>query len=145
MPEFLPDRLEAGTHNVLGIAGLMAGIQYVQRLGLEKIKKYESELLSTAVNYMKKVDGLELFADSPETQISVLSFRVKNFDCEELAQSLAEKGVCVRAGMHCSPLAHRSANTIDSGTVRISFSPFVTPENVEEFCFILQNLLNSNA
>ncbi len=143
MPGFLPDRLEAGTVNVPGIAGLMAGMKYVLQTGTEKIYEHEQMLLGETVKNLSGIEELEIFAGKKGTQAGVLSFRSKLTGSEELAQMLAEHGVCVRAGLHCSPYAHRSAGTLETGTVRLSFSPFVSLENTHDFCEILQNLLSS--
>lgn len=143
MPEFLPDRLEAGTHNVTGLAGLNAGMNYVLCHGLEKIRKHEEMLLGYTADKLSYMDGIKLYTGDKAEQCGALSFNYCNFDCEVLAQMLAEEGVCVRAGLHCSPYAHRSAGTLETGTVRISFSPFVSLENARNFCEVLQKLLKS--
>lgn len=141
MPEFLPDRLEAGTHNVPGIAGLMAGMEYVLNCGTENLRKYEQRLLSETVEHLSNTEFLELFIGPEGTQSGLLSIKHVEMGSEELAQLLSREGICVRAGLHCSPYAHRSAGTLDSGTVRLSFSPFVSLENTRDFCGMLQNLL----
>ena len=141
MPEFWPDRHEAGTHNVPGIAGLYAGINYILAKGTGAIKEYEHALINKIAGTLSEVEYLELFCGNDSTQSGVLSFRSRSFGCEEIAQKLASEGVCVRSGLHCSPYAHRSAGTLETGTVRISVSPFVTLENAKDFCRILQNLL----
>ena len=141
MPAYLPDRHEAGTMNVPGIAGLCAGINYVLSRGPQNILKHEQMLISEIAGSMQGNHELELFCVNSGGQSNVLSFRSKKFGCEELAQMLNDEGVCVRSGLHCSPYAHKSAGTIDTGTVRVSVSPFVTLENAKDFCRILQNLL----
>ena len=142
MPDFLPDRHEAGTHNVPGIAGLFAGINYVSSCGLENIRIHEQSLIKEITGCLSEIDYIELFCGDDKSQIGVLSFRCSNIACEELAEKLGEEGICVRSGLHCSPYAHRSAGTLDTGTVRLSVSPFVTLENAKDFCRILQKLLN---
>ena len=67
----------------------------------------------------------------------MLSLRYPGLDCEELAARLAERGVCVRAGLHCAPLAHESAGTLDTGTLRLSFSPFLSEGELREGLGIL--------
>lgn len=141
MPEFLPDRHEAGTHNVPGIAGLYAGINYILTRGTTAIKEYEHILINEIADSLSALQDLELFCGNDKTQSGVLSFRSKSLGCEDIAQRLADEGVCVRSGLHCSPYSHRSAGTLETGTVRISVSPFVTLENAKDFCRILQNLL----
>ena len=141
MPAFLPDMHEAGTHNVPGIAGLLAGLEYVAGQGLEQINHYEHELLTACVNELSEIEEIQLFTGSEKTQSGLFSFYSSRMDCEEIAMKLALEGVCVRAGLHCAPYAHTSAGTLEKGTVRVSFSPFVTLENAHDFCGILQNLL----
>jgi selenocysteine lyase/cysteine desulfurase len=63
-------------------------------------------------------------------------------DCEELAQRLAERGIAVRAGLHCAPLAHESAGTLETGTVRVSFGHDASPEQVQKFLHIVEDLQN---
>lgn len=130
MPDFLPDAGEAGTHNVCGIAGLKAGIEYVTEKGTDSILKHEQRLKNLASSILREDDSMEVFSAADAVQSGVLSVISQNLDCESLAQRLAEKSICVRAGLHCAPLAHESAATIKSGTVRLSFSPFIRDEEV---------------
>lgn len=131
MPDFLPDMLEAGTHNMPGIAGLLAGVRYVRRRGLDKILDHEKRLTRLAVQGLELLPGLRLYV-SPDLrdQTGVLSLTAEGKDVESLGAALAERGIAVRSGIHCAPGAHRSAGTLDTGTVRLSFSDFNTPEEV---------------
>lgn len=140
MPELLPDRLEAGTHNVCGIAGLLAGIRFVREKGTEAILRHERQLLCQTVEEMSG-EGLELFTGAWGTQSGVLSFRAPNWDCETLAQALAERGICLRSGLHCAPLAHESVGTLESGTLRLSFSAFTGQREIELACRELRTIL----
>ena len=141
MPEYLPDRMEAGTHNVPGIAGLSEGISYVRSRGLRSIAAHEGRMLETMLDGLDGCAGLEIFSGAPGTQSGVLSFRPLRGDCESLAQQLSDRGICVRSGLHCAPYAHRSAGTLDTGTVRASFSPFTDEVCVKKCCSILRELL----
>ncbi len=136
MPEDLPEHLEAGTHNVAGIAGLLEGIRYVSERGTASICAHERALLNAAVGCLSG-SGLELFTGAGDTQSGVLSLRCPWMDCEELAARLAERGVCVRSGLHCAPTAHESAGTLDTGTLRLSFSPFLTERELAAACTVL--------
>ena len=131
MPDFLPDRLEAGTLNMPGIAGLLAGIRYVRRGGQEKILAHEKHLTQIAAQGLAAMPGTRIFA-SPglRHQTGVLSLTVEGLDVESIGSALAERGFAVRTGIHCAPSAHRTAGTLDTGTVRVSFSDFNTPEEV---------------
>ena len=137
MPEELPERLEAGTHNVCGIAGLLAGICYVRERGTAAILAHERGLLETLCRELEG-SGIELFT-GPE-QAGALSLRFPRLDCESAAQRLAERGICVRAGLHCAPLAHESAGTLETGTVRLSFSPFLTEGQIRQSARVLRRL-----
>lgn len=117
MPDFLPDRGEAGTLNVPGIAGLNAGMRYVNQIGTDNILRREQLQVATCAKGLKD-QGFAVFEG--QHQGGTLSF-VPSTDCEEAAAYLAKRGIAVRGGLHCAPLAHRSAGTLRSGTVRISF------------------------
>lgn len=142
MPDYLPDRLEAGTHNVPGIAGLCAGVQYVLDNGEENILKHEVRLCEYMAEILRNNKDFEVFSSDNGTQAGVLSVRHKNFDPETMCSMLGEKGVCARCGLHCSPLAHMTAHTSDTGTVRFSFSPFINHEQIEKACEEIENLIN---
>ncbi len=117
MPDYLPEAAEAGTLNVPGIAGLRAGMEAVSQLGLERILQKERRQLSRCVQGLQKL-GLQVY--SGKAQGGVVSF-VPPIDCEECANRLGQRGMAVRAGLHCAPLAHESAGTLQTGTVRVSF------------------------
>ena len=117
MPEYLPDRLESGTMNVPGFAGLREGLRYLSRHGVEFIGIREHHQLKACVEGLKDL-GMHVF--SGPHQASSVSF-LTGCDCEEAAELLARQGIAVRAGLHCAPLAHESAGTIRTGTVRVSF------------------------
>lgn len=141
MPDFLPDRLEAGTHNVCGIAGLAEGLRFVRTKTPQVILQHEQRLLRQLRVLLGGLPHLHLFTG--EGQSGVLSFTVEDTDCEEAAALLADHGVAVRAGLHCAPLAHASAGTEESGTVRVSFSAFNTAQEVREFARLCKKLFGS--
>ena len=130
MPDFLPDRLEAGTHNVPGIAGLLAGVRHVRKLSPERILRHERQLLRRMSAHLRECSGIRLFSGDENTQAGVLSLQC-DMDCIRLADALGERGIAVRAGLHCAPLAHETAGTMPGGTLRMSFSPFNTPAEID--------------
>ena len=117
MPDFTPDRAEAGTLNVPGIAGLGAGMRWLQQTGLERIFNREQNAAKHCAEALERM-GMKVF-HGPH-QAGTVSF-VPGCDCEEAAGILAKCGIAVRAGLHCAPYAHESAGTLDTGTVRVSF------------------------
>ncbi len=134
MPDFLPDRLEAGTHNMPGIAGLSQGIAYVLRHGEGNILSHERALISEMAESLRRLPGVKVYraADTAQ-QAGVLSFEVEGRDAEEVGEELSNLGFALRAGLHCAPLAHETAGTIERGTIRASVSAFNTQAEIRSF------------
>ncbi len=132
-PEFLPERLESGTVNVAGIMGIGAGIDFVKRLGIEKIHKKETALLKRLYNRLRYQSGIIFYAPMMDKNsfAPVLSLDINGLTSGETAALLNERGIAVRAGLHCAPLAHKKMGTVDNGTVRISPSIFNTEEEID--------------
>lgn len=142
MPEDLPDRLEAGTHNMPGIAGLLEGLRFVRKTGIEKIALHERQLADYAVRRLRKIDGVRVFYDEGfVNQTGVVSFIAEGYDCEVLGEAMAQKGVALRAGLHCAPLAHRTVGTLKTGTIRLSPSYFNRREQIDRCAEILEGVL----
>ena len=129
MPDFLPDRLEAGTLNVPGIAGLGVGLRYLNRMGTDSVFRREHRQLRRCAEGLKSL-GMKVF--SGPHQAGTLSF-LSGMDCEEGAELLAKQGIAVRAGLHCAPFAHESAGTLESGTIRVSFGHDAADWQTERF------------
>ncbi len=138
MPDFLPDRLEAGTHNVCGIAGLLAGLEFVRKKTQSGILCHEQRLLRKMQGVLREHPRLRPYCG--EGQLGVISFTVDGMDCEEAAMRLAREGIAVRAGLQCAPQAHRSAGTLDSGTVRVSFSAFNNMGEIGRFAQVCRKV-----
>ncbi len=142
MPYFLPDRLEAGTHNVPGVAGLLAGVEYIRRRGTAVIEAHERRLICTLAQQLRSIQGLEVYlAPDEAAQAGVLSIRHERVGSEELGAALGALGVCVRAGLHCAPYAHESAGTAETGTVRLSVSPFNTMQEIRRVPSLMQRAI----
>lgn len=133
MPDYLPDRLEAGTHNIPGIAGLREGIRFVAEQTPQAIGKHETALMLRFAEQLRHIPNLEVFvSENGHAQGGVVSARHGKVDCERLAEELGAAGVAVRAGLHCAPWAHKTAGTYETGTVRFSFSPFNTDTEIDQ-------------
>lgn len=142
MPPFLPDRLEAGTLPMPSIAGLLAGVRYVRRRGTASICGGERALADLAARGLREMPGIRVFSlTGLRCQTAVLSFLPEGRSVEEIGDALGERGIAVRAGLHCAPLAHRTAGTLSTGTVRLSFSDLNTAEEVRRFLTALGAVL----
>lgn len=145
MPDFLPDRIEAGTHNMPGIAGLAAGIDFVERKGVKKILAHERELIDYTADGLSKIDGVRVFrSEFSYCQSGVLSFTAEDIPCETIGEELSARGICVRTGLHCAPLAHKTAGTAATGTVRISVSYFNTMREISAFLNAVEDIIHEN-
>lgn len=129
MPPELPERLEAGTLNVPGYAGLTEGMRYLKKTGMDRIYRREHRQLLRCVNGLEKL-GIRVFSGAD--QASTVSF-LPEMDCQEAADFLAGAGFAVRSGLHCAPYAHESAGTLDTGTVRVSFGHDATDAQTDRF------------
>jgi len=125
MPAYLPDRLEAGTANVCGVAGLEAALDWLLAKGTQTVRAVEWARLRALAEPLAASGHLRLFDSGSEAaQTGVLSVQPLRMDCDRFAEALAAAGVAVRSGLHCAPLAHETAGTAERGTVRFSTSPF---------------------
>lgn len=138
MPMILPDRLEVGTLNCHGIAGLLAGINYIDRVGVDEIKRHELYLLSKLKQKLKNED-LRIY-QSDQNQIGVLSFVHEKLRCEAVGEMLSEADFAVRTGFHCAPLAHESVGSIETGTIRVSISAMTKESEIVEFSEFMNDM-----
>ncbi len=132
-PEMLPDKFESGTLNLNGFAGLSAGIDFVLKKGINTIYEYELDLVRLLYNKLSQINDIELYTNLPSynTHVPLISFNIKDIPCENVAKVLDDKfSVAVRAGLHCSPLAHRSFHTENIGTVRLAPSAFTSRNDI---------------
>ena len=129
MPDELPERLEAGTLNMPGYAALTQGLRYLKRVGTDSVFHHEQQSLRHCVRGLVQ-QGFRVFAGAH--QAATVSF-LPGQDCEEAAEVLARQGIAVRAGLHCAPLAHESAGTLETGTVRVSLGFDTTKAQIDAF------------
>ncbi len=147
-PDFLPDRLEAGTHNLVGVAGLAAGVAWVRRRSVAALRAHEVELSARFLERTCGVPRLRVYGPTaPERRVAVFSVRAAGFDPAEMSALLeSEFGILTRSGLHCAPLAHRAIGTLDAGgTIRFSFGPFHTLANVDRCADALRQLASAGS
>jgi cysteine desulfurase family protein len=128
-----PYRLEAGTHNLAGIAGLSAGLDWIEARGLDEIHRHEMELFGFLQEGLSAVDGVHMCGTmNLKRRVATLSITVDGFDPSDVGTILdVDYGVQTRTGLQCAPLMHEHMGTTPRGTVRFSVGPFNTREHIE--------------
>ena len=142
-PDILPDKYESGTMNYSGFSGLSKGIDFVNLKTIERISNHEIKLIRKIYSKLKQMKNIELYTRMPDIEnfVPLMSFNVKENDPVKVAETLDKQyGVCVRAGFHCSPLAHKYMKTGDSGTVRICPSAFTSEKEADFFINAVYNI-----
>ena len=126
-PDFLPDKLESGTPNIVGIIGLSSGIDFVESKGIENIYNHEMCLIKCLYNNLQINRNIKIYTDLSDFKknyVPILALNIKNIPSDKAAELLSEQDICVRGGLQCAPLAHKKLNTEKTGVVRISPSIF---------------------
>ena len=143
MPAELPARLEAGTHNAAGIAGLLAGVQFVQEKGISSIRQHEMDLCACLIEEVNKIPGVKVLGPADLARRSaVVALTVEGYSPDQLAMVLDQVfDIATRAGLHCAPQAHRTAGTIEIGALRFSPGLFNTMEEIDETVSALRSIL----
>lgn len=131
-PSDYPTRLEAGTLNGHGIAGLLAAVNFIDRMGLEKIEEKESRLLRRFCEAVREIPGVTLYGDFEGRRAAIAALNIRDYSSAELSDCLAQDyGIATRPGAHCAPRMHEALGTEEQGAVRFSFSIFNTEDEVE--------------
>ncbi len=141
-PDIMPDKLEAGTVNAVGIAGLLEGVRFVKKTGIENIRKHEQSLLQLCMDELKKIDDIIIYGpDDVARRSAVIGFNIGSISSTEIAYILDSAfDIQVRSGLQCGSLAHKSLGTLDQGIVRVSFSYFNKEEEVREFISAIKKI-----
>jgi len=131
-PDFLPDKFESGTLNIVGIAGLGAGVRYVMNKGIENIRKEECKLTQKLIDGLSCIPKVKVYGDlDAEKRVGVVSFNIEGLSPSEVALYLEERfDILCRASLHCAPSAHKTIGTFPDGTVRLSLGIFNTDDDV---------------
>ncbi len=132
-PAEYPTRLEAGTQNVCGIAGLSAGIDFIQQIGIDAIHEKEERLTRRFYTQVREIPGVTVYGDfTAKVRTPIVSLNLLDLSSGELSAILAEEyGICTRHGAHCAPQIHMALGTKERGAVRFSFSYFNTEEQID--------------
>ncbi|MDF2570697.1 MAG: sufS 2 [Sporomusa sp.] len=141
-PEFMPDRLESGTPNTPGIAGLKAGVQYILNTGRKKIQAKEMALTERLLDGLKRIPSLKIYGNKDAVgRTAVVSFTLNSKDGGQIAHILdRDYGIACRSGLHCAPWAHRAIGTLNTGTVRFSPGYFNSDEEIDQAIAAVQEI-----
>ena len=140
-PDLLPDSLESGTLNTTGIMSLKAGIGFVKRTGTDYIFRHETELCEQFISLISDSDDIVVYREKSASYMPIVSFNIRGMPSGRTADILAKQGYCLRAGLHCSALAHAQLGTKE-GTVRFSPSFFSRSEDVSRLASAIKNVTN---
>ena len=131
-PAFMPERLEAGTLNAHGIAGLLAGLDYIEDRGVDEIRAETLALARRFEEGVRRIDGVRVYGGGGVERTGIVALNVGDADSALVADMLSTAfGICTRAGAHCAPLMHEALGTDRQGAVRFSFSHFNTPDEID--------------
>ncbi|MCD6430974.1 MAG: aminotransferase class V-fold PLP-dependent enzyme [Deltaproteobacteria bacterium] len=132
-PEFMPDKYESGTPNTLGLAGLKAGLEFIEGTGIRNIIEHEKGLADKLRRNLKNIPGITLYEPRPDDErLPVISFTIAGLSPSEIGYRLdREFAIMTRIGLHCAPRAHQSIDTFPQGTVRLAPGYFNNAEEIE--------------
>lgn len=131
-PQELPTRLEAGTLNGHGIAGLNAAVDYICSVGRENIDRREHDLMMRFYEGVKDIPGVTVYGDFSCDRSAIVALNIGDYDSGQVSDVLAwDYGIATRPGAHCAPLMHKALGTVSQGAVRFSFSYFNTEEETD--------------
>jgi selenocysteine lyase/cysteine desulfurase len=132
-PDFLPDRFESGTPNGVGIAGLLAGVQFVLEKGVDQIRQKESHLMHKLIGGLEEISRMKIYGpERTEDRIATLSLNLTGLSPSDVAFRLEKEfGILCRPGLHCAPSAHHTIGTFPEGTIRFGLSVFNTEADIE--------------
>jgi cysteine desulfurase / selenocysteine lyase len=142
-PESMPERLEAGTLNSAGLAGLLEGINFIREKGLERIREHESALRRSLREQLLEIPHITVYGPEEATACTgSISFTIQNTDCGEIGYILESSyGILCRTGLHCAPLAHQASGTFPGGTVRLSPGYFTTHDDIQFLVNALRDIV----
>ena len=138
MPEDPPERYEAGTLSTPAIAGLLAGVRYIRQVGLDRVRTHLTSWNRRLRERLETDPRVEIL--TPETDGAILLFRMAGIPSERVGAELNRHGICVRAGLHCAPLAHQTIGTFPDGAVRVSPGIFTRPAEADAFRKVIKDV-----
>ena len=142
MPEEYPSAVEAGSPNIIAIAGLKAACEWLVGTGTQRILEHEQSLSAQFLDGIRRIQGIRSWPETSQNAVGIVSFSVDGYTPQEVGMIFDQKfGIAVRAGLHCAPLAHKLIGTLPKGTVRVGFGWFNSSNEVDELIRAIQCLV----
>ena len=146
-PGFLPDMAESGTANAVGLAGLLASLQWIKAQGVEQIRQHEMLLTQQLLRGLQRIEGVTIYGiQEAARRTATVSFNIAGVEPSEVGLRLDDEfGILCRVGLHCAPAAHKTLNTFPAGTVRFGLGAFNTSEEVARVLTAVETLAGETA
>lgn len=144
-PDFLPDKYESGTPNLVGIAGLAAATRYLLKRGVERIREHELNVTQQLIDGLCNISRVRVFGTKDaKQQTTAVSFTIDGHSVSDVACTLDERfGIMCRPGLHCAPRAHRTLGTFPDGTIRFAPGAFTTETEIERAVEAVESIVET--
>ena len=141
-PDFLPDRLESGTQNIIGAASIGAGIEFIKRYGMRNIFSHEERLCNILIKELSTMPEVTVYRVEGALYVPIVAFNIEGVSSEDAAMHFNKYGFCLRAGLHCAPIAHEHNGT-PNGTLRFAPSVFNSENEVYSFAKMVKKYVRN--
>ena len=137
-PESLPDKYESGTPNTPGIAGLLGGLRFIERVGLDEIARKKGAAKRRILDGLSRIERVRVYGDPEKRQsLPIILINIEGVEPSDAGYACNKADICVRVGLHCTPLSHRTLGTFPRGAVRISPGYFTEDREVDRLLEVL--------
>lgn len=141
-PEVMPDKLETGTLNLVGIKSLLEGVKWIKSVGIERIMSKENSITHYMLSSLLEIDELIVYTPKNQELAGIVSFNIKGLDSSYVAGVLDSKyDIATRSGLHCNPFGHKYLDTLKTGFVRASLSYFNDTDEIDKFVNAIRQII----
>jgi cysteine desulfurase/selenocysteine lyase len=140
-PEALPDKYESGTPNTPGIAGLLGGLIFIERIGLAEITRKKRAAIEKLLEGFQHIKNVRIYGDfEREAGLPIILLNIEGVEPSDVGYECNRAGICVRVGLHCTPLSHKATGTFPRGAVRVSPGYFTTDADIERLLEVIRDV-----
>jgi len=140
-PEFMPDKYECGTPNTPGIAALLGGLTFIEKIGFNTFMEKKKRVRRYLVEQLSALERAILYGDpDKEESLPIVSMNLDGVSPSDIGSACSRAGICVRVGLHCAPVAHRTIGTFPRGTVRVSPGYFTRADDIDQFMEVIRHV-----